>query len=113
MFRSVARAGDLIFVIGMIGRDEAGRVADGIVAQTRHALKRIDDLLAEQGLGREAIVRIRFFLTDMQEWPAARWVIEEFFHDDVPPALALAVVALADPSMKIEIEVEASAAVVT
>jgi 2-iminobutanoate/2-iminopropanoate deaminase len=109
MFRSLARAGDLIFVIGMIGRDHEDRVADGIVAQTRFALERIEALLTEQGVDRKAIVRIRFFLTDIGEWPSARTVIEEFFADDVPPAVALAVVALAQPNMKIEIEAEATA----
>ncbi|MEU1597336.1 Rid family hydrolase [Streptomyces sp. NPDC005708] len=108
MFRSIARAGDLIFVIGMIGRDQTGTVAAGVADQTLHALKRIEALLETQGVGREAIVRIRFFLVDIADWPTVMPLIEDFFSDDVPPAVALAVSALAEPSMRIEIEVEAS-----
>lgn len=110
-FRASARVGDLIILIGMIGRDRAGHIPDGIVAQTELALKRCEEVLAEQGVGRTGIVRVRAFVTDIREWPQAREVIVDFFGGDVPPALAAAVTGLVAPEAKIELELDAQAEV--
>jgi enamine deaminase RidA (YjgF/YER057c/UK114 family) len=109
-FRASARVGDLILLIGMIGRDREGQIPEGIVRQTETALKRCEDVLGERGVGRDAIVRVRAFVTDMREWPQARQVIVDFFGGDVPPAMAAGVNGLVVPEAKIELELDADAA---
>jgi enamine deaminase RidA (YjgF/YER057c/UK114 family) len=108
-FRASARVGDLILLIGMIGRDREGHIPEGIAAQTELALKRCEEVLAERSLGRTDIVRVRAFVTDVREWPQAREVIVDFFDGDVPPAMAAAVTGLVVPEVKIELELDASA----
>ena len=112
MFRETTRVGDLIFVIGTIGRDSTGRVVDGIREQTELSLERIEGMLAKHSVDRSGIVRIRAFLIDMREWPDAREVISKFFGDSIPPAIAMSVTGLVEPSVRIELEVDAAAGVV-
>jgi enamine deaminase RidA (YjgF/YER057c/UK114 family) len=111
MFDMVRRAGDLLFVNGMVGRTPEGPVVEGgIRPQTRRCLERIEEVLAGEGRDRSHIVRCRFFVTDMRQWPEAREEVDAFFGDRCPPSTALGITALVEPGMLIEIEVEASAA---
>jgi enamine deaminase RidA (YjgF/YER057c/UK114 family) len=100
----------LVFVIGMIGRTDEGEIVDGVVPQTRLALSRIENVLAEHGIDRNAIVRLRAFVVDIREWPQAREVIREFFAGDAPPATAMSVTGLVEPAVRVEIEVDAAVA---
>jgi len=109
MFRETTRVGDLIFVIGTVGRDPNGEVVDGIREQTRVSLERIEGMLAKHGVDRTGIVRLRAFVIDMREWPAARDVIADFFGGTIPPAIAMSVTGLVEPAVRIELEVDAAA----
>jgi enamine deaminase RidA (YjgF/YER057c/UK114 family) len=84
-------------------------VEGGIRAQTRRSLERIEEVLAEVGRSRKDIVRLRFYLTDMREWPQARDEILAFFGEPIPPATAVGVTQLVEPGMLIEIDAEAAA----
>ena len=111
MFDRVRTAAGLHFVIGMVGRTPDGPVIDGgIRPQTRRSLERIEEVLAEVGATRTDVVRLRFYLTDMRQWPDAREEIDAFFGERCPPSTCVGVTALVEPGMLIEIEVEASAA---
>jgi enamine deaminase RidA (YjgF/YER057c/UK114 family) len=112
MFRNTSRVGDLIFVIGTVGRTPDGELADGVREQTRVALERIEGFLGEHGVDRTGIVRVRAFVIDMREWPAAREVIADFFGGEIPPAIAMSVTALVEPAVRIELEVDATAGIV-
>jgi enamine deaminase RidA (YjgF/YER057c/UK114 family) len=83
-------------------------VVDGIGAQTRLSLERIERMLGKHGVNRSGIVRIRAFLIDMREWPEAREIIAEFFGGSIPPAIAMSVTGLVEPSVRIELEVDAA-----
>ncbi len=109
MFRTIEVAGGILFVIGMVGRDESGKAVDGIERQTEVSLQRIETALATKGRDRRAIVRLRFYVVDMRLWPVARDVVNEFFGDDVPPSTAVGVTGLVEPQILIEIDAEASA----
>jgi enamine deaminase RidA (YjgF/YER057c/UK114 family) len=110
MFRSIEAAGGLLFVIGMVGRDQAGKAVDGIAKQTEVALARIEAELATKGRDRSAIVRLRFYVVDMRLWPIAREVVDKFFGGSIPPSTAVGVTGLVEPQILIEIDAEASAA---
>lgn len=108
--RSSARAGDVLYVAGMTGRDESGAVVAGAAAQARRALERMEVVLAEHGLDRGALVRLRVFITAADDWPAIRDVVSEFTGGEWPPSTVVVVAALVDPSMRVEIESEAALA---
>lgn len=110
MFEQIRTAAGLHFVIGMVGRSPEGPVVEGgIRAQTRRSLERIEEVLAGVGRSRRDIVRLRFYVTDMREWPEAREEILAFFGEPIPPATAVGVTQLVEPGMLIEIDAEASA----
>lgn len=112
MFRETTRVGDLIFVIGTVGRAADGHVVEGLEEQTRVTLERIEGMLAPHGVDRTGIVRLRAFLLDMREWPQAREIIREFFGGTIPPAIAMSVTGLVEPAVRIELEVDATTAAI-
>lgn len=95
--------------MGMVGRSPAGEVVDGVVAQTRRSLERLEEALAEHGIERASLVRLRVYLTNMSDWPAVRDEITAFLGDEWPPAVVVGVSALVEASMHIEIEADAAA----
>jgi enamine deaminase RidA (YjgF/YER057c/UK114 family) len=109
LFRTVETAGGIHFVIGMIGRDPAGKVVDGISRQTQLTLERIEAELKQRGCDRSAIVRLRFYVVDMRLWPLAREVAKQFFDGSIPPSTAVGVTGLVEPEVLIEIDAEAAA----
>jgi enamine deaminase RidA (YjgF/YER057c/UK114 family) len=98
-----------LLVMGMVGRDRDGQVVSGVGPQTRRALERVEEALRGEGVDRRAVARLRVYLTDIGDWPVARDEITAFVGEDWPPAVVVQVQALVEPSMKVEIEVEATA----
>jgi enamine deaminase RidA (YjgF/YER057c/UK114 family) len=109
MFRTSSKAGQLVLLAGIVGRDANGQLVAGIVGQTEFALQRIEAVLAEHNLKRDAIGRIRVYLTRLSDWEEVKQILEHFFAGDWPPAVVIVVSALVDPAMKVEIEVDAIA----
>jgi enamine deaminase RidA (YjgF/YER057c/UK114 family) len=99
--------GDWVFVSGTTGFDYATMtIADDIVAQAEQALRNIEAALREAGATFGDVVRVHYILPDADDfppcWPALRAVF-----GDVRPASTMIQAGLADPRMKIEIEVTA------
>jgi enamine deaminase RidA (YjgF/YER057c/UK114 family) len=99
--------GDWVFVSGTTGFDYAAMtISDDVVEQTAQALRNIGAALAEAGADFADVVRVTYMLPDAAEfercWPALR----EYF-GDVRPAATMICCGLADPRMRIEIEVTA------
>jgi len=99
--------GDWVFVSGTTGFDYSRMtIQDDVVAQCEQALKNIEAALAQAGAGFKDVVRVHYLMTtggDFERcWPA----LGKAF-GDVRPAATMMVVGLADPRMKIEIEVTA------
>jgi enamine deaminase RidA (YjgF/YER057c/UK114 family) len=99
--------GEWIFVSGTTGFDYSNMtIKDDAVAQCEQALKNIAAALAQANSGFGDVVRVHYLLTDAADfekcWPA----MGEAF-GEVRPAATMMVVGLADPRMKIEIEVTA------
>jgi enamine deaminase RidA (YjgF/YER057c/UK114 family) len=64
--------GDSIFVGGQIGWDEAGQFADGLAAQVGQTLSNIVTVLAEAGATPRHIVRLTWFVTDVEDYISNR-----------------------------------------
>ncbi|WP_228049336.1 RidA family protein [Streptomyces justiciae] len=99
--------GDWVHVSGTTGYDYATMtISDDVVEQAAQCLRNIEAALAEAGSGFEDVVRVRYLLPDREDfepcWPVLRRVFGQ-----VRPAATMMMCGLADPRMKIEIEVYA------
>ena len=96
---------DWIFVSGTTGFDyAAGTIADDVVAQTEQCLANIGRALSEAGFGWNDIVRVRYILPDAGDFERC-WPVLRGTFGTVRPAATMIAAGLADPRMKIEIEV--------
>jgi enamine deaminase RidA (YjgF/YER057c/UK114 family) len=64
----IATTGETIFLAGQIGWDAEGRFAQGLADQVRQALVNIVTLLAEAGAGPQHIVRLTWYVTDLNAY---------------------------------------------
>jgi 2-iminobutanoate/2-iminopropanoate deaminase len=109
-FSKAVRAGDVLYLSGVIGRTADGKVPEGIEAQTRAAMDDIGATLKSAGLGYGDIIHCTVFLADMKQWPAFNKVYVGYFPDgQLPARSALGVAALALPGALTEIECQAYA----
>jgi enamine deaminase RidA (YjgF/YER057c/UK114 family) len=103
--------GETIFVGGMVGWDAEGRFASGLVAQVRQALDNIVAVLAEGGGAPEHVVRMTWYVRDMDEYLAAGKELGKVYRaamGDHFPAMSLVEVSrLVEPQALVEIEATA------
>jgi enamine deaminase RidA (YjgF/YER057c/UK114 family) len=100
-------AGGWVFVSGTTGFDYAlMTINDGIVEQTEQCFKNIESALQQAGCGLKDVVRVTYVLPNAQDFPAC-WPVLRHYLGDVQPAAMMISAGLADPRMKIEIEVTA------
>jgi enamine deaminase RidA (YjgF/YER057c/UK114 family) len=99
--------GEWVFVSGTTGFDYATMsIADDVVAQTEQCLKNIDAALREAGSNLQEVVRVTYVLPDGAEFEQCWPVLRQYF-GEIRPAAMMISAGLADPRMKIEIEVTA------
>ncbi|MFM7808794.1 MAG: RidA family protein [Planctomycetota bacterium] len=99
--------GDRVLVSGTTGFDYATmKISDDIVAQTRQCLRNIDSALKQAGSSLRDVVRVRYILPSAADFAATWPTLREAF-GEIRPAATMFEAKLADPRMKIEIEVEA------
>ncbi len=103
-FSEAVRAGNLLFVSGMIGNDSTGRVAPGgIGPETRQTLENIKAALERNGLTMSDVVKCTVFLADIGEWGAMNQVYTTYFPTNKPARSALGSVGLVR-NARVEIE---------
>jgi enamine deaminase RidA (YjgF/YER057c/UK114 family) len=99
--------GRWVFVSGTTGFDYATMtIAPDVVEQAEQALRNIDDALGRAGATRDDVVRVHYYLPDRDDFEACWPALRAYFGQARPAATMLAV-GLADPRMRIEIEVTA------
>jgi len=101
--------GDSCWVAGTTdaGPDGTSRHPGDIGAQARAVFEIVGRALAEGGFSMSDVVRTRMFLTDIARAPEVIEVHGEIFGSIRPAAVMVQVTALIDPSLLIEIEVDA------
>ena len=103
--------GEMVCVGGMIGQDREGRFADGFVAQTKLALENIAAVLAEAGAAPHHIVRLTWYVRDMDEYladlPALGAAYREVMGRHFPAMAVVEVNRLVEPEARLEIEATA------
>ena len=105
-FTDAVRAGELLFVSGIVAVDADGALVGGadVVAQTRHVFENMRAVLAAAGCGFEDIVKVTIFLTDIDDRPSINPVRQEVFGSMRPASTLVEVPRLAVPGAKVEIE---------
>ncbi|MBR7800371.1 RidA family protein [Undibacterium fentianense] len=99
--------GNWIFVSGTTGFDyNTMTISDDIVAQTEQCLHNISLALEQAGSSLADVVRVNYVLPDASEFPQCWPTLRQHF-GLIRPAAMMISAGLADPRMKIEIEVTA------
>ena len=99
--------GDWVFVSGTTGFDYATMTISGdVVEQAEQCLRNIEAALREAGAAMRDIVRVVYVLPNAADFPAC-WQVLRKWLGDIRPAAMMISAGLADPRMKIEIEVTA------
>lgn len=96
-----------VFVSGTTGFDYSNMtIADDILTQTEQCLKNIAAALSQAGASLSDVVRVTYVVPDASEFAACWPVLRQYF-GEIRPAAMMISAGLADPRMKIEIEVTA------
>lgn len=99
--------GERVIVSGTTGFDYARMtISDDIVQQTEQCLRNIESALGQAGASMREIVRVRYILPNAADFPAI-WPTLRAAFGDIRPAATMFEAKLADPRMRIEIEIEA------
>ena len=107
----MAAEGRIVVTGGVIGWDAAGHLPEGFVAQARQALANIAAILAEGGAGPEHLVRLTWYVVDMEEYLASLKelgrIYREVFGAHYPAMALVQVVRLVEKAARVEIEATA------
>jgi enamine deaminase RidA (YjgF/YER057c/UK114 family) len=104
--RAVAQ-GPWVFVSGTTGFDYATMtISDDVAEQAEQALTNISAALEQAGASLRDVVRVTYVLPDPEDFPRCFPVLGKHL-GEVRPAAMMIAAGLADPRMKIEIEVTA------
>ena len=107
----VAADGRLVVTGGVIGWNSQGDLPPDFVAQVRQALSNIAAILAEGGARPEHLVRLTWYVVDMDEYLANLKSLGQVYRDIFGahyPAMALVqVVRLVEKAARVEIEATA------
>jgi enamine deaminase RidA (YjgF/YER057c/UK114 family) len=99
--------GEWVFVSGTTGFDYSTMtIADDLEQQADQCLRNIQAALAEAGATLADVVRVTYLLPRADDFPLCWPVLRRYF-GDVRPAATMISAGLADPRMRIEIEVTA------
>jgi len=100
-------AGDWVFVSGCTGFDYSKMtISDDLLEQTEQCFRNIEAALKQAGAGLKDVVRVTYILPDASQFQKCWPVLRKHF-GDIRPACTMISAGLAQPNMKIEIEVTA------
>ncbi len=103
--------GRVIVTAGLVGWDTMGNFPEGLVAQARQLFANMLAVLAEGGAGPEHLVRLTWYLVDLDEYRAAQRelgrVYREIIGQHYPAMAVVQVVGLLEKKARIEIEATA------
>ena len=99
--------GDWIFVAGTTGFDYATMtIPDDVVIQCEQAMRNIDAALRQASASMADVVRVNYILPRREDFEPC-WPVLKSYLGETRPASTMIVAGLADPRMKIEVEVTA------
>ncbi len=99
--------GEWVFVSGTTGFDyKAMTISDSVTEQAEQCLRNIQAALEQAGAGMRDVVRVTYIVPQAADFQQC-WPILRKYFGDVRPAATMISAGLADPRMRIEIEVTA------
>ena len=99
--------GEWIFVSGTTGFDyQSMTISDELLEQTEQCFRNIQSALEQAGASLRDVVRVTYVLPTAEDFPRC-WPILKRYFGDVRPAATMIAAGLADPRIRIEIEVTA------
>ena len=99
--------GDWVFVSGTTGFNYATMaIEDDVAAQAEQTIRNIEHALSEAGASLADVVRVHYILPHAADFPKC-WPALRAAFGEIRPAATMIEAGLADPRMKIEIEVTA------
>ena len=106
-YSRAVQAGPLIHVAGCVGILPDGTYPDGLAAQSRRCVERIEEALAALGASLDDVVRVRIYTTRIGDWEQIAGVMGPAFAERRPANTLVEVSALVDEQALVEIEAEA------
>lgn len=102
---TIANPGSLIFVSGLLAKDESGEIVGvgDVSAQTEKVLENLKTALAAAGATMSDIVRVDVYIRDMGHFPQIHAVRRRYFPQDPPASTMVEVSRLTDERALIEI----------
>jgi reactive intermediate/imine deaminase len=98
------RFGDLLFVSGMVGMDDDGRVvAGGIAAETRQTFRNIAAVLAAAGATLKDVLKVNVILTRAEDFAAFNAAYREIFPTDPPARVSMVAGLTIDARVEIDV----------
>ena len=99
--------GEWVFVSGTTGFDyQSMRISENLLEQAEQCLRNITSALEQAGTALRDVVRVTYILPKAEDFPQC-WPILKKYFGDVRPAATMISAGLADPRIRIEIEVTA------
>jgi enamine deaminase RidA (YjgF/YER057c/UK114 family) len=103
--------GRFVITGGVVGWNVAGQFPGGFVDQVRQALENIMAILREGGANPDHLVRLTWYVVDMDEYVGSLKLLGKIYRDIMGPhypSMALVqVVRLVEPAARVEIEATA------
>ncbi len=84
-------AGEYLFISGQGARDAAGRMTEGVDAQTRQCLENVKAIVESAGLNLKHIVHLQLYLEHMEEFEIVDRVYADYFPEDPPARVVIGV----------------------
>lgn len=106
-FSAAVRAGDTLYMSGMLGTKDRKLADGGIGPETAQALENIKARLAEHGLTTADVVKCTVFLADIAEFAAMNAEYTKVF---APPRPARSALAASGLALNARVEIECIAA---
>jgi 2-iminobutanoate/2-iminopropanoate deaminase len=105
-YTDVVRAGDYVFVSGVVALDSEGKVqgAGDVVEQARLTLRNLGRVLHAAQASPADVVKVTIYLTDVDDRAEINPLRREFFGDARPASTLVGVAALVLPELLIEID---------
>ena len=105
-YTDAVRAGNLLFVSGIVPTDAAGALVGGedVVEQARCVFAKLGRVLERGGASFADVVKVTVFLTDVDDRPLINPVRREVFGSVRPASTLVEIARLAVPGAKIEVE---------